>query len=1006
MDKIKSNMHGGNKHFVLGISFVVFSLLVSIVWGFTYAEVLTNIPGTNMPVDPYATTIPPATTTTSTTVFTPPSAPSNLTSNITSTSVSLSWTDNSNNEDKWNVERRLSGSTTWMALNQIMGANITNYTDTTVTIGSVYDYQVQACLSGTGCSPYVILERVNVLMSTNNTSLTNSNTITGINTTTIAVPSAPTSLSTYTTLTSTMTIIPLRWVDNSNNEISFIIERRLSNSGYFVPVMTTGPNITYYTDMNVTKGTSYDYQVKACLSNNLCSSYANLYGVILPVSTTTTIPNTTAPAAPTNLTVRADGNNVVLNWIDNSNNEAGFKIYRGPIWTDIGNVGSNITSFTDIGRGAGTYTYHLNAFNGSNMYSPISNDATVTVGGATTVVNNVNTNNTTTCTGLTLALKDGKTIYNVGDIVSYSWSCIPVGSIGNVSVWLQKPDSSLMSYGYGFGSNSSVVGFGTTNFSLGQYVLKACLGTNCMTTGAIQPATQTFSLVAATTTPSLSPNTTSVSNIPVTTVIPDVIAKSIPNAPSNLSLYGVLTSLSKSISIRWTDNADNEDKFNVERKLSTASSWSYLNLIMGSNMTFYTDNSVVPGVSYDYRVQACLSGVGCSSYSILEKIIIPTVNKIFNPLTTTLNIPVTNTITNPVNTPISTPVTTPATTTVIPKTITTTMPTLPTTVNAPKLPAASNAEPLLPNQPETPTSVSIASNITEIKAPSPLEAPKDIIESVTAILNIIPVPLPETNKEIIPNEVKVEQTVEQIKQEEIQKQEAVKEEIIKQDKIKEEIVQLVYKDTNKDGISDYDSKYVYNMDPVKASPVSTYKGKSINAGEKILLGFDPGKKELAKVVSEEPTTSKTDTIVSAYKVREIALTEKKEVILKGQAMPNSFITIYIYSTPIMVTVKTDSNGEWQYTMDKELENGNHTVYTATVNDTGNIVAKSTPFSFVKTAEAVTLQDIVPVQVAQASEVPKPGFLQTKNIFISIIGVLMLIGITLTLIGLLTKKNTQ
>lgn len=273
------------------------------------------------------------------------------------------------------------------------------------------------------------------------------------------------------------------------------------------------------------------------------------------------------------------------------------------------------------------------------------------------------------------------------------------------------------------------------------------------------------------------------------------------------------------------------------------------------------------------------------------------------------------------------------------------------------------------------------------------DLPKDIIENVTEVLNILP-KSNATVTETINNEgTKILEPV------------LTTEEIIKEEKAKEDILKLVYQDTNKDGISDYDSKYIYNIDPVKASPISTYEGRSVTAGEKILLGFNPNKEELEKVAVEEPTKNiKEDIVVHSYKVIDVNLTEKKKVVFKGQALPNSYATLYIYSTPIMITIKTDSNGEWEYTMDKELEDGDHTVYVATVNNTGNIIAKSTAYPFVKTAEAVSLQEVVPTKIVEASEIEKPGFLQTKNIFFMIIGILVLIGITFILIGFFSKKK--
>ncbi|MFA6386176.1 MAG: Ig-like domain-containing protein [Candidatus Paceibacterota bacterium] len=464
----------------------------------------------------------------------------------------------------------------------------------------------------------------------------------------------------------------------------------------------------------------------------------------------------------------------------------------------------------------------------------------------------------------------------------------------------------------------------------------------------------------------------------------------IPSTPSDLRLDNIV--IPYNISLSWNDNSNNEDKFNIEKKLSSASVWSSLAQV-GTNVLHYIDTKVIPNTPYDYRISACLSGTPCSGVVKLEKVYTTTITT--NPTTPIEPVkPIVPIITTPTETikPVI-PIATIPTETIIPKTPTTTIPkiqidTLPKVI----IPTATIQTTTLPTV-ENISGVNVASTTTEIKTPIPLETPKEMIESVTAALNILPATLPEIKTDI----TQTKQVKEQIKQEETARKEVVQQEITK----------LVYQDTNKDGISDYDSKYVYNMDPVKPSPTSTYEGKSINAGEKILLGFDPGKKELEKVVVEEPATSKSEVVVSLYKVREVALTEKKEVKLKGQALPNSFITLYIYSTPIMVTVKTDSNGEWQYTLDKELENGNHTVYTATVNNTGNIVAKSTPFTFVKTAEAVTLQDLTPIQSSTSTTmVERPVFVQTKNIFFLGIVLLMIIGVILVLIGLFSKKVDQ
>ncbi len=212
--------------------------------------------------------------------------------------------------------------------------------------------------------------------------------------------------------------------------------------------------------------------------------------------------------------------------------------------------------------------------------------------------------------------------------------------------------------------------------------------------------------------------------------------------------------------------------------------------------------------------------------------------------------------------------------------------------------------------------------------------------------------------------------------------------------VKTEDVNLLYKDTNKDGVSDYDSIYIYNIDPIKSSPTIVYEGKKINAGERILFGLDPTATSAVKIRHEEPNVS-TVKEISLYKVKEIALNFEKQVTFKGKALPNSFVTLYIYSTPIIVTVKTDTTGEWEYILNRELEDGQHMVYTATVNNTGKILAKSAPFAFAKTAEAATLIPAVEKQVTDMRpEVwnSKYTIMITGFLILSVLAVLFVVGV--------------
>ncbi|KKU15271.1 MAG: hypothetical protein UX23_C0003G0043 [Parcubacteria group bacterium GW2011_GWB1_45_9] len=58
----------------------------------------------------------------------------------------------------------------------------------------------------------------------------------------------------------------------------------------------------------------------------------------------------------------------------------------------------------------------------------------------------------------------------------------------------------------------------------------------------------------------------------------------------------------------------------MQRALAGSGSWSFSIQLEGANLIAYSDSSVVFGTLYDYRVQACRSGYGCSAYAYLYNV--------------------------------------------------------------------------------------------------------------------------------------------------------------------------------------------------------------------------------------------------------------------------------------------------------------------------------------------------------------------------------------------------
>lgn len=167
-----------------------------------------------------------------------------------------------------------------------------------------------------------------------------------------AAPIAPTGL-TATKLSATS--IRLDWADTSSDETRFRIERALISGGDWVEIDQVGPDLITYTDESILSGANYRYRVLSDNGNGRTASDEVIVAA--------------APAAPTGLTASGlSTTSIRLDWTDASNNEIRFRIERAPgsggDWVEIGQVGLNLTSYTDSSLVvAGDYRYRVLADN-------------------------------------------------------------------------------------------------------------------------------------------------------------------------------------------------------------------------------------------------------------------------------------------------------------------------------------------------------------------------------------------------------------------------------------------------------------------------------------------------------------------------------------------------------------------------------------------------------------------------------------------------------------------
>jgi len=163
--------------------------------------------------------------------------PSNLQFGVVSdTQVYLSWTDNSNNESGFKVERKTGVDGVWSEIASLP-PNSTGWASTGLIPHVRYFYRIKA---------------YSYLYASDSTSME-----TEVST---GVPRAPSELSARPL---SYNMVVLRWPDSSENEIGFKIERKKSGEAAYKVIAQVGQGVTEYVDRGLRQNTRYYYRIKA-----------------------------------------------------------------------------------------------------------------------------------------------------------------------------------------------------------------------------------------------------------------------------------------------------------------------------------------------------------------------------------------------------------------------------------------------------------------------------------------------------------------------------------------------------------------------------------------------------------------------------------------------------------------------------------------------------------------------------------------------------------------------
>ncbi|QTR50333.1 fibronectin type III domain-containing protein [Candidatus Thiothrix anitrata] len=319
-----------------------------------------------------------------------PVAPSALVAAANSTTkMNLSWTDSSDDETGFELERCSGGGCSDFSKLADVAADASSYADSSLQANTLYRYRIRA-VRGEDVSAYSDIAESS----------------------TLALPVAPSALSAAVNGSTKMN---LSWTDNSSDETGFEIWRCVgSGCTSFTKLTTVAANLSSYTNTGLTASTVYRYQVRAIRDQDT-SGYSNIV-------TGTTLPLLSIPSNVTGTVLSSTS--LRLTWVDGNSTETGYEVWRCvgsscTTFTKLTTLAANATTYTNTGLAASTaYRYKVRAVRGSER-SGYSGIATATTLPPLKTPSNV-TGTVLTSTSLRLTWVDGNSTETGYEV----WRCV------------------------------------------------------------------------------------------------------------------------------------------------------------------------------------------------------------------------------------------------------------------------------------------------------------------------------------------------------------------------------------------------------------------------------------------------------------------------------------------------------------------------------------------------------------------------------------------------------
>jgi lysophospholipase L1-like esterase len=571
-----------------------------------------------------------------------PNAPTALNAvAASSTSISLTWQDNSTNENGFEIYHSTTSGSGYTLLTTT-GANVTTYTHTGLTASSAHYYQVRA-INGQGNSEFTN-EASATTLSGSVTSIVRSDGCGNI-TARSGSPGSETPAMAFDNLTST------KWYNYNTSGVIWIQYQFCSGASYAINSYSlTSANdsplrdpktVNLYGSNNGVDYTLLDSRTNIAFTarfqtqtfsftNTTAYQYyrfdmtANTGNDGLQVSEIELIESgvvSTAPNPPSLLNaVAVSSSSISLTWQDNSNNETGFEIYHsttsGSGFTLLSTAGADVTTYTHTGLTASTtHYYKIRAINvqGNSAFTGEAS-ATTPSGSGSSIVRSDGCGIITGRGGSPGNELPAMAFDNLTSTKWYNYNT--TGSIWIQYQFCSGASYAINSYTLTSANDSPLRDPKTVNISGSNDGVNFTLldtKTNIVFSSRYQTLTFNFANSAAyqyyrfDMTANAGSDGLQLAEIEL---IESGVVSATPNAPS---LLNASAASSTAISLTWQDNSNNETGFEIYHSTTSGSGFTLLSTT-AANVNTFSHSGLTASSTHYYQVRA-VNGQGNSVFT-------------------------------------------------------------------------------------------------------------------------------------------------------------------------------------------------------------------------------------------------------------------------------------------------------------------------------------------------------------------------------------------------------